>query len=260
MDKPSKLRAILDPSATATVEGKHRRYVPEDACGDARGPLQAYPRLYAFLHDVITPTMASESWSDFLPDPGEGIVVNLGCGAQRLHAEMINVDRVSFPAVDILADFSKALPIQSDAVDALVSIAVLEHVPDPQLHVAEMERVLRPGGLVYVAAPFIYPFHAAPTDYSRWTLEGLKRMFVRFEVVHAGNRGGAAGALILLLSHLAGQILCFGSYRLYSLVSMGAMAAFSPLKLLDLALARLPFSTTLCPNMYLVARKPAPGP
>src|SRR5215469_11048070 len=43
---------------------------------------------------------------------------------------------------------ARALPIDSASVDAVVSGLVLNFVPDPQLAVAEMVRVVRPGGMV----------------------------------------------------------------------------------------------------------------
>jgi SAM-dependent methyltransferase len=43
------------------------------------------------------------------------------------------------------------LPVGTDAVDVCFSSNVLEHVPDPARMLAEMIRVTRPGGVVYLA-------------------------------------------------------------------------------------------------------------
>jgi len=43
------------------------------------------------------------------------------------------------------------LPVKTGGVDVCHSSNVLEHVPDPQQMVAEMVRVVRPGGLVYLS-------------------------------------------------------------------------------------------------------------
>src|SRR5215831_106089 len=51
--------------------------------------------------------------------------------------------RVSFKIGD-----ARALPINSASFDAVVSGLVLNFVPEPQLAVAEMVRVVRPGGMV----------------------------------------------------------------------------------------------------------------
>jgi len=75
---------------------------------------------------------------------------------------------------DIFADGRK-LPIQSSSVEAVLCLEVLEHVDGPELVLAEVERVLVPGGVVMLSMPFIYPVHDSPYDFQRWTRFGLKR-------------------------------------------------------------------------------------
>jgi SAM-dependent methyltransferase len=55
---------------------------------------------------------------------------------------------VSFLAMD-----GTALGIRSESVDAIVSQDTIEHVPDDQGFVAEVARVLRPGGLLILFTP-----------------------------------------------------------------------------------------------------------
>jgi SAM-dependent methyltransferase len=40
----------------------------------------------------------------------------------------------------------------------------------------ECFRILRPGGTIVVSTPFLYPVHADPYDYRRWTDAGLQRL------------------------------------------------------------------------------------
>jgi SAM-dependent methyltransferase len=250
--KAAKLAAILETGSAAFAP---HPYLPPDV-RDARRFLIGHPRLYALVQELATPTLARESWSDEVPDPASEVVLNLGCGTRGLHPDMINVDAAAFPHVDVQADLDARLPIVSGSVDAVVSIAVLEHLKEPARLVAEIARVLKPGGICYLATPFLYPFHAAPADYTRWTLEGLRSLLGdSFEVVGSGSRGGAAGVFILVMAHLLAQICCFGSVGVYTTVNYGAMIALSPLKLLDLVLGRLPFAAYLCPDLYVVAKK-----
>jgi SAM-dependent methyltransferase len=155
-----------------------------------------------------------------------------------------------------VTDFAEELPVRSDSVDAVVCISVLEHLERASFVVAEVARILKPGGLFYVATPFQYPFHGAPYDYQRWTVPGLRVLLGEdFEVVASGSRGGPMGVVILALAHAAAQVLCFGSQRRYSIVNFGMMGLLAPLKLLDLLFARLPYNTNLCPGCYVTARK-----
>lgn len=55
---------------------------------------------------------------------------------------------VDVPAVCATAE---RLPLATGCVDLVLTIACLEHVPRPELAFAEIDRVLAPGGIVYLA-------------------------------------------------------------------------------------------------------------
>lgn len=58
------------------------------------------------------------------------------------------------------------LPFRNDAVDKAVSSEVLEHLPDDRAALAELFRVLRPGGTLVVTVPSArYPFGWDPVNY-----------------------------------------------------------------------------------------------
>lgn len=62
-----------------------------------------------------------------------------------------------FPWLPLLRGDAGALPIRDGAVDAVVLLDVLEHVADPSAVIAEVHRVLRPGGYLVISVP-----HASP--------------------------------------------------------------------------------------------------
>jgi ubiquinone/menaquinone biosynthesis C-methylase UbiE len=86
-------------------------------------------------------------------------------------------------------------------VDAIHCEAVLEHLEFPNEAVAEMFRVLRPGGQLFAATPFMQHFHAYPNHFQNFTVIGHKRLFERagFEVVSAGVCVGPTYAVFGLL-------------------------------------------------------------
>jgi len=73
--------------------------------------------------------------------------------------------------------------LKSESVDNFVCVNVLEHVPKPKKSVNEILRVLKPGGFVLFSIPFMYPFHGAPSDYQRFTFEGIKILLKDFEIL-----------------------------------------------------------------------------
>ena len=69
------------------------------------------------------------------------------------------LDPVSDYGPDIVGDIHN-LPFEDSSQEAILCIAVLEHVEDPFKAVFEMRRVLKPGGYLFVYAPFLYYYHA----------------------------------------------------------------------------------------------------
>jgi SAM-dependent methyltransferase len=80
-----------------------------------------------------------------------------------------------------------------DPFDLVICCHVLEHTRQPARAAANIERVLRPGGLAYVATPWSQAFHAAPDDYWRFSVRGLMLMFAGLEIVSSFYSGGDVG-------------------------------------------------------------------
>lgn len=76
-----------------------------------------------------------------------------------------------------------ALPFPEASFDGVVLTEVLEHCTDPVAAVREVFRVLRPGGLLLVTSPFIWPTHGIEgeyQDYWRFTRQGWELLLRRF--------------------------------------------------------------------------------
>ena len=74
---------------------------------------------------------------------------------------------------DVFAD-GAALPFADASIDTVLLLEVLEHVGDAPGVLAGIARVLKPGGLLLLSVPFLYPLHDAPHDYRRYTAPGLE--------------------------------------------------------------------------------------
>lgn len=76
-------------------------------------------------------------------------------------------------AADYVGDLHEELPIEAGSFDAVLCTEVLEHVADPALVLAELRRILRPGGRLAVTVPFVGVLHEEPHDHRRPTSYGL---------------------------------------------------------------------------------------
>ena len=118
----------------------------------------------------------------------EGIVVDLGAGNPKFNfPNVCQVEIRKYPHTDIVTAGNK-FPFQNCSVDAVISEAVLEHVKNPFVYVAEIFRILKPGGKVVLDSAFMQPLHGYPHHYFNTTANALRHLFQHFEIedIHAG--------------------------------------------------------------------------
>lgn len=121
-----------------------------------------------------------------------------GTGASPLTSSpsfrLLRSDVFIGPQVDLVCD-AHALPLEDGSFDAVVVQAVLEHLVDPAISVAEIHRVLKPRGLVFAETPFMQQVHMGAYDFTRYTLAGHRRLFRDFERLDDGACCGPGMAL-----------------------------------------------------------------
>lgn len=97
------------------------------------------------------------------------VVIELGCGMRKRHAEAIGIDALDYPCVDIVGDIYEVLTqFPSGSVDEVYSYHFVEHVDSVSRLLAELARVVKVGGVVEFVAPhFSNPyFYSDPTHRS----------------------------------------------------------------------------------------------
>lgn len=107
----------------------------------------------------------------------QGLV--LDCGSGRRHdyiSNVVNYEIVNYDTTDVIG-VGERLPFKDNSFDAVISIAVLEHVRDPFLCASEISRVLKPGGELFCSVPFLQPYHGYPHHYFNATKQGIQRLF-----------------------------------------------------------------------------------
>lgn len=119
-------------------------------------------------------------------DIGGGLRASPGKGNRYdpKHAYLVEpLSKVSYKILDPVPDYNPdivgdihAIPLPDNSIDAVICIAVLEHVEDPKKAMAEMHRILKPGGILFLYTPFLYYYHAEVgyyKDYWRYTKDAL---------------------------------------------------------------------------------------
>src|SRR5581483_7858547 len=76
-------------------------------------------------------------------------------------------------AVDYILRPGEQVSLADGSADGVVSFQVLEHVADLDWYLGECRRVLRPGGWLLLSTHGVWLYHPHPTDYRRWTHDGL---------------------------------------------------------------------------------------
>ena len=112
-----------------------------------------------------------------LIENADGLVLDAGSGFKStVYDHVVNLEVVGYPSTDVLG-VGEHLPFADGSFDAALSLNVLEHVRDPFRCASEIARVVRAGGKLYAAAPFLQPYHGYPHHYYNMTASGLENLF-----------------------------------------------------------------------------------
>ena len=192
--------------------------------------------------------------------PAATQVLNVGAGGRtgtvlgRIKAdsgfELTSLDIDPARQPDVVADIVSYAPPRQ--YDVIVMIEVLEHVHDPLAAVRNLRRLLKPGGMLVLSAPFMFPLHDRPHDFYRFTRYGLELMLAEFEAVEVKERDSWAEVLCVLLARMSRE-RSFGA-RVFAPVAVLAAIVSYPLAML---LVRLVRSDALTIGYTVTARKPA---
>lgn len=106
-------------------------------------------------------------------------------------------------SVDYIGDINEGLPdIPESSFDSILCTQVLEHLKRPHVAFKEFNRILKPGGKVFLTTHLCFEEHMIPYDYFRFTRYGLKSLGddAGLELVHIAPHGGIFQLLGLILA------------------------------------------------------------
>jgi|Deesub1362A_J573_1020465.scaffolds.fasta_scaffold00987_14 SAM-dependent methyltransferase len=115
----------------------------------------------------------------------KGRVLDIGSGRDIYYRkfenfsnlEIVSLNIVNKKRPNVIGTAEGFLPFKNESFDVCVAFRVLEHIYNTKKVIKEVKRVLKKDGKFYAYVPFLYPFHADPQDFHRFTDMALKKMF-----------------------------------------------------------------------------------
>jgi SAM-dependent methyltransferase len=123
--------------------------------------------------------------------------------------EYVGLDLQPGPGVDLVGDLSLGLcGLRHESFALIICCSVLEHVKKPWEMAANIERLIRPDGNVYIAVPWVWRYHGYPKDYYRFSHSGIQELFPRLEWREVCFATEVPGAFLPIRSDEEAQQIC----------------------------------------------------
>jgi SAM-dependent methyltransferase len=161
----------------------------------------AIARIPGPIRDVLDVYCGSRPYDDLLPGG----------------ARCVGLDIEGNPygnVADVISD--EFLPFESETFDLVTCYEAFQYVPDPAHGVAEMRRVLRPGGTALVTVPFAWEYDRAIVEH-RYTEPELVALFAGWDDVEVIENGGR----VVVWATLTGTIFARARERIPHLRGIG---------------------------------------
>lgn len=151
---------------------------------------------------------------------------SVGCADEGLQTREWDTSRI-----DLVSDIT-VIPAPDKSFDAILCSEVLEHVPEPDRALDEFTRLLKPGGILILTAPFASNVHMAPyhfcSGFSKYWYE--HHLSVRgFEIRELVANGDWYALLLQEITRLGYMERCNANWSwplayLYALLGIGYFA------------------------------------
>ncbi len=182
--------------------------------------------------------------------------LNIGSGDTNLGKNIRNLDIFSGKSIYYKASAEK-IPEIDNFFSLVISQESLEHIQNPRLAVKEIYRVLKKNGLFYCQVPFIIGYHPGPTDFWRFTKEGLNEIISSqgFKILESGiTVGGGTGFYRISVEFFA-TLLSLILPKTYFIFKGIFSLIFFPIKYFDIVFKYSKQADRIAGGYYIIAKK-----
>jgi SAM-dependent methyltransferase len=144
-----------------------------------------------FRGSVLDVGCGRSPYKPILLSPGSAVTTYIG----------MDLENNSYVVDPDLKWNGQTIPLEDNSVQSAIATEVLEHCADPTRLLREVNRVMSPGGFIFVTVPFLWPLHDNPYDEYRYTPFSLERHFRDggFQEIRLTALGGWDAALATML-------------------------------------------------------------
>lgn len=166
----------------------------------------------------------------------KGTCIDLACGDNPSYykywgidnAKIIKTDYDQSKNPDKVVDLNGSFPFEDNSADNIFLFNAIYIIKEPDRLIGEINRVLKPGGKLFLNSPFIFNEAREPDDFRRFTSQGLEKLlkengFSNFEIIPYGERFTAG-------VHLWHSVFLFNFIRLIAFTKALLFDKFIPKK------------------------------
>jgi len=161
----------------------------------------------------------------------------------------VNIDELTKPDYCCSAE---CIPVDNGVFDVALLCEVIEHLEQPEKVLKECFRILKKDGILIASAPFLFPVHADPYDFQRWTETKINKVlnnigYTEIDIKRMGGIGSVVHDLFLIFSNGINNKYA----RFATLLGLGFMKPF----LLYIDSGRWAANKSITTGYFILARK-----
>lgn len=203
------------------------------------------PRMYNQLIKATANRFSHLFFS--IVDPKE-MIADIGAGNSRIIPDRyryLQIDYCINHHPDIVGS-ALSIPLRDASIDHVFCSWAFEHFEEPEETLIEFNRIIKPGGYLYLTTNFLWHLHEKPRDFFRYTEYGLRYLFEKqawWEIILIKPTAGFWLTVLQMLAYKIAQML----RGVHPVVTV-------PLQVLAFLMEKVDFDSSAAAGFCVIAR------